>query len=299
MNKGLSVSLLFLLLSTPSLPCPAQGLADAARQERGRRENQKTSVKVFTNDDLNRYEQQETTSAQSEAEEPSEPVATTARPEGSTSSEADERAWSRRFIEAKAKVQQAKNQDSALQAKLNDLNLKLMRADAQAGGTEVFDREHLYLPLIAQTKENIEKNKNDLATAEAELEALRDDLRKSGRPISWSESQLALQPESKAGKAEPTKVKDQKYWMQQLGLIDKRYDELIAPLQEERFQLVNRRPAAEGESTAPVSTLGMGLPPRVIDIDVQIKELNQKRAQEKAVLIDKAIHEGALPGWFR
>jgi hypothetical protein len=299
MNKGLSVSLLFLLLSAPPLSCPAQGLADTARQERARRQNQKTSVKVFTNDDLNRYEQQETTSAQAEAEEAGEPAATATRPEGSTSSETDERAWSRRFIEAKAKVQQAKNQDSALQAKLNDLNLKLMRADAQAGATEVFDREHLYLPLIAQTKENIEKNKNDLATAEGELEALGDDLRKSGKPISWSESQLALRPESKAGKAETPKVKDRKYWMEQLGVIDKRYDELIAPLQEERFQLVNRRPAAEGESTAPVSTSGMGLPPRVIDIDVQIKELNQKRDQEKAALIDKAVHEGALPGWFR
>jgi len=299
MNKGVYVSVLFLLLWAPSLPCPAQSLADTARQERARRQNQKTPVKVFTNDDLNRYEQPETTSAQSEGEEPGEKAATATRPEGFTSSEADERAWSKRFIEAKAKVQQAKNQESALQAKLNDLNLKLMRADAQAGGTEVFDREHLYLPLIAQTKENIEKNKNELATAEAELEGLREDLRKSGKPISWSESQLALQPESKAGKAEPPKAKDQKYWMGQLALIDKRYDELIAPLQEERFQLVNRRLPAEGESTAPVTTLGMGLPPRVIDIDVQIKELNQKRDQEKAALIDKAIHEGAIPGWFR
>src|SRR5262249_50295758 len=158
--------------------------------------------------------------------------------------------------------------------------------------------EHLYLPLIAQTKDNIEKNKNDLATAEAELEGLKEDLRKSGKPISWSESQLALQPESKA-KAEPPQAKDQKYWMGQLGLIDKRYDEHIAPLQEERVQLVNRRLPSEGESTAPVTTLGMGLPPRVIDIDVQIKELNQKRDQEKAALIDKAIHEGAIPGWFR
>jgi hypothetical protein len=155
------------------------------------------------------------------------------------------------------------------------------------------------LPLIAQAKEKIEKNKNELASAEAELEDLRDELRKSGKPISWAESQLALQPENKGGKAEPPKVKDQKYWVEQLGVIDKRYDTLIAPLQEERFQLINRRPSAEGESTAPASGLGMGVPPRVIDIDVQIKELNQKRDQEKAALIEKALHEGALPGWFR
>jgi hypothetical protein len=295
MNTGCFVFVLLFLLRMPALPCPAQSLADAARQERARRQNQKSSSKVFTNEDLGRYEEQEAPSGPSTAE----PAATATRPEGFGSSDADERAWSKRFIEAKAKVQQAQSQGEALQAKLNDLNLKLMGADPQAGGTEVFDREHLYLPLIAQTKEKIEKNKSELASAEAELEDLRDELRKSGKPISWAESQLALQPENKGGKAEPAKVKDQKYWMEQLGVIDKRYNALIAPLQEERFQLINRRPSAEGESTASPNTLGMGVPPRVIDIDVQIKELNQKQDQEKAALIDKAVREGALPGWFR
>jgi hypothetical protein len=300
MNTRCFVFVLLFLLGMPALPCPAQSLADAARQERARRQNQKSSSKVFTNEDLGRYQEESSSSPSTvEAVQPPEPATTGSRSEGVGSSDADERAWSKRFVEAKAKVQQAKSQGETLQAKLNDLNLKLMGADPQAGGTEVFDREHLYLPLIAQTKEKIEKNKSELASAEAELEDLREELRKSGKPISWAESQLALKPENKGGKAEPAKVKDQKYWMEQLGVIDKRYNALIAPLQEERFQLINRRPSAEGESTAPTSTLGMGVPPRVIDIDVQIKELNQKRDQEKAALIDKAVREGALPGWFR
>jgi hypothetical protein len=296
-----SVSILFLLLATPSLPCRAQSLADAARQERARRQSKESSSKVFTNDDLGRYQETESPSSQAtvEAVQSPETATTSSQPGGVGSSEADERAWSKRFIDAKAKVQQAKSQGEALQAKLNDLNLKLMRAGPQAGGTEVFDREHLYLPLIAQTKEKIEKNKGELAGTETELEDLREELRKSGKPISWAESQLALQPENKGGKAEPPKVKDQKYWMEQQGVIDKRYNALIAPLEEERFQLINRRPSAEGESTASASALGMGVPPRVIDIDVQIKELSQKRDQEKAALIDQAVHEGALPGWFR
>jgi hypothetical protein len=300
MNTRCFVYVLLSLLGMPAFPCRAQSLADAARQERARRQSRQSPSKVFTNDDLSRYGEQ-TPSGQSTAEAapPEEPAATATRSEGVDSADADERAWSKRFIDAKAKVQQAKSQGEALQAKLSDLNLKLMRADPQAGGTEVFDREHLYLPLIAQAKEKIEKNKSELAAAEAELEDLRDELRKSGKPASWAESRLALQPENKGGKAEPEKVKDQKYWMEQLGVIDKRYHALIAPLEEERFQLINRRPSAEGESTAPASTLGMGVPPRVIDIDVQIKELNQKRDREKTALIDKAIHEGALPGWFR
>jgi hypothetical protein len=37
----------------------------------------------------------------------------------------------------------------------------------------------------------------------------------------------------------------------------------------------------------------------VIDIDIQIKELNQEREKEKEKFIDQAIREGALPGWFR
>ena len=299
MITGFLASILLLLLTIPTQPCHAQTLADVARRERARREDQKPSSKVFTNEDLNRYENQESSSGPQTTETELSEESKSSEKEGFPSTDAEERAWSKRFIEAKTKVQQAKAQDTALQTKLNDLNLKLMRADPQASGTEVFDREHLYLPLIAQTKEKIEKNKNDLAAAESELEALREELRRSGKPISWSESQAALRPESKGAKAAQLKTKDKKYWMEQLALVDKRYEELIAPLQEERFQLINRRPAAEGESKEPSANLGMGLPPGVIDIDVQIKELNRKREQEKATLVDKAVHEGALPGWFR
>jgi hypothetical protein len=287
------------LLGMPVLPCHAQSVADAARQERTKRQNRNTPSKVFTNEDLHRYEDSSQTTA--DAPQPSEPAGAAARSEGLTSGDADERVWSKRFIEAKAKVQQAKNQSEVLQAKLNDLNLKLMRADPAAAGNEVFDREHLYLPLIAQTKEQIEKNKNDVAAAEKELENLRDELRKSGKPASWADSQLALQPKPTEQKAEPAKerVKDQHYWEEQLALIDKRYNALTAPLEEERFQLINRRPPAEGESTSPTGNLGMGLPSRVIDIDVQLKEINQKRDQEKEALVERAVREGALPGWFR
>jgi hypothetical protein len=295
MNTRFLVFAVLPLLAMPALPFPAQSLADAARQEQARRQNKKSSSKVFTNDDLSRYEEPQAAAAA----QPTEPAATATRSEGLGASDGDERAWSKRFIDAKAKVQQAKSQGQALELKLNDLNLKLMASDPQAGNTVVFDRENLYLPLIAQTKEKIEKNKSDLATSEAELEELRGELRRSGNPISWADSQLALQPENKGGKAEPAKVKDQKYWMEQLGVIDKRYNALIAPLEEQRFQLIHRRPSAEGESTAPTEKLGMGVPPGVIDINVQVKELNQKRDQEKAALIEKALHEGALPGWFR
>jgi hypothetical protein len=43
----------------------------------------------------------------------------------------------------------------------------------------------------------------------------------------------------------------------------------------------------------------LGAPPLVNELDAKIKDLNQKREQEKKDLVDQAIHEGALPGWFR
>jgi hypothetical protein len=196
-------------------------------------------------------------------------------------------------MEAKTKLQEAKNDQETLQAKLNDLNLKLMRQ------ADVYDREHLYGPLIAQTREQITRNRNEISAAESTLEQLREELRKNGKPPSWENSQLALRPISESKSSDSPKLKDQKYWDDQLTALDKRFNALTAPLENERFQLIHRRPPKEGETESPAASSGMGLPPRVIDIDVQLKDLNQKHQQEKSALIDRAIREGALPGWFR
>jgi hypothetical protein len=210
-----------------------------------------------------------------------------------TTDDSDERLWSKRFIEAKARIQETKTQVEALQAKLNDLNLKLLRQ------SDVYDRENVYAPLIAQTREQLEKNKADGTAAEQALEDLREELRKSGKPAGWENSQAALKPDPAERQPEEPKIKGQQYWQERLATIDKRYMALIAPLEAERFQLVNRRDPKEGESIASTESLGLGVPPRVIDIDIQIKELNQERDKEKEKFIDQAIREGALPGWFR
>ena len=295
------LSILLILVSTLWLffvPCQAQSLADLARKEREKREGQKSPSKVFTNEDVNYGSSRSSAAPAEEVSEPEGSKPIRSKAEVPVSNEDDERAWSKRFIEAKARLQQAKNQSQILQAKLNELNLNLLRANPQ-GQSEVYDREHLYLPLIAQTREQIEKNKSDIAAAEQALEELKEELRKGGRPVSWENSQLSLQADDKARKPDAPKVKDQRYWQEQLSIIDKRYAAQIDPLLEERFQLVNRRPVKEGESTTTIGTLGLGVPPRVIDIDVQIKDLTQKRDQEKAALVEQAIREGALPGWFR
>ncbi len=287
---GLSLA---ALLCLALLPIQAQSLADLAKQEKEKRGREKKPSKVYTNEDLQKYSSASggssvTTSAPAGAPEVARPGVV-----DSLSGAEEERAWSKRFIEAKARLQQAQDQSAGLQTKLNDLNLNLYRQ------TDIYDRENLYGPLIAQARQEIERNKEEITAAQQALEELREELRKSGHPLSWENSQLALQPEAQESKPGPPPVKDQKYWQEQLSIIDKRFNALITPLEAERFQLVNRRPALEGESLSTPDRLGLGVPPRVIDIDVQLKELRQKRDQERSALIEQAIREGALPGWFR
>jgi len=280
-----SVCLLSLL---PTLPLRCQNLADLAKKEREKQQGK--SKKVYTNDDLNKYEDLRS----------SVPATPTAQSSDSTGKailagpdDSSERTWSKRFIEAKARVRDSKTNAEALQTKLNDLNMKLLRQ------SDVLDRENVYAPLIAQAKQQIEENKVEATAAQQALEDLREELRKSGNPASWANSEAALKPDPKETKSEEPKIKDQQYWQEKLGVIDKRYNAMITPLETERFQLVNRRNLKEGEAPTAPGALGMGAPPRVLDIEIQIKELNQKRQQEKQEIVNQAIREGALPGWFR
>jgi hypothetical protein len=289
--RGSCLALGVLLTSLSAVS--AQSLADLAHKEREKRGQNSASRRVYTNEDLRKYEDSRAEATTSPAPEaaPSESRRTTPLP--LTTDDSDERLWSKRFIEARARIQETKTQGEALQAKLNDLNLKLLRQ------SDVYDRENVYIPLIAQTREQLEKNRADGAAAEQALEDLREELRKSGNPAGWENSQAALKPDPAEHQPEEPKIKGQQYWQERLATIDKRYNALIAPLEAERFQLINRRDPKEGESIASTGSLGLGVPPRVIDIDIQIKELNQEREKEKEKFIDQAIREGALPGWFR
>lgn len=279
--------LLSLLAALPGL---GQSLADLAKKEREKQQGKPR--RVYTNDDLKKYESQRSSAEPTPAAE-SSGTEKSVKPATSEPDENSERAWSKRFIEAKARVEESKSKADTLQAKLNDLNMKLLRQ------SDVFDRENVYGPLIAQAKQQIEENKTEAAAAQQGLEDLREELRKSGNPVSWQNSQEALKPDPKETKPEEPKIKDQKYWQQKLAVIDKRYDAMITPLETERFQLINRRSLKEGEAPTAPGQLGMGAPPRVLDINIQIKELDQKRAQEKQDLVNQAIREGAMPGWFR
>jgi hypothetical protein len=284
-----AVFILDLLLAIPGF---SQSLADLAKKEREKQQGKPR--KVYTNDDLAKYESlRSSTPAPTSAQQPSSASRSAKRESSGGPDQNSERAWSKRFIEVKARVQESKAKAEAMQAKLADLNMRLLRQ------SDVYDRENVYPQLIAQAKQQIEENKSEMAASQQALEELREELRKSGNPVSWENSELALEPDPAESRPEEPKIKDQNYWQAKLGAIDKRYDSMIGPLENERFQLVNRRTLKEGETPTAPGLLGMGAPPRVLDIDIQIKELNQKRQQEKQELVNQAIREGALPGWFR
>jgi len=280
-----------LLGLLPAVPRHCQSLADLAKKEREKQQG--NPRKVYTNDDLNKYEDLRSSVPATPAAQPSDNAGKSSKAMLAGPEDSSERAWSKRFIEAKARVRDSKTNAEALQSKLNDLNMKLLRQ------SDVLDRENVYGPLIAQAKQQIEENKAEIAAAQQGLEDLREELRKTGNPVSWENSEAALKPDPKETKPEEPKIKDQKYWQERLSVIDKRYNAMISPLETERFQLINRRSLKEGETPTAPGALGMGAPPRVLDIDVQIKELNQKREQEKREVVNQATREGALPGWFR
>jgi len=280
-----------LLGLLPAVPRHCQSLADLAKKEREKQQG--NPRKVYTNDDLNKYEDLRSSVPATPAAQPSDNAGKSSKAMLAGPDDSSERAWSKRFIEAKARVRDSKTNAEALQSKLNDLNMKLLRQ------SDVLDRENVYGPLIAQAKQQIEENKAEIAAAQQGLEDLREELRKTGNPVSWENSEAALKPDPKETKPEEPKIKDQKYWQEKLSVIDKRYNAMISPLETERFQLINRRSLKEGETPTAPGALGMGAPPRVLDIDVQIKELNQKREQEKREVVNQATREGAMPGWFR
>src|SRR4026209_488744 len=94
-----SVVLLSLL---PAVPGLCQSLADLAKKER---EKQQTKPKkVYTNEDLNKYEDLRS----SVPAAPADGTSKSAKPLLAGPDDSSERAWSKRFIEAKARVQDSK-----------------------------------------------------------------------------------------------------------------------------------------------------------------------------------------------
>ena len=228
------------------------------------------------------------------------PSLTRSVPPGGPPPSREERRWSQRFLQVKAGLAAAEQRHQSLRARLTGLNLKLQGDPFRQ--TTVTDPAHVYAPLIARSERQLEQSRQALSSARQELADLRENLRKSGKPLSWEDSQAALAPRPPGGTADGAEdplLRDRAYWQRQLGLLDQRFRSRIAPLEIERFQLVHRRMPQKGESPDIDRATGLGLPPGVADINRRIRQLSSRKTEEKQALVERALRSGALPGWFR
>jgi len=203
----------------------------------------------------------------------------------------EERDWSRKFLEAKTRLRELREEHDRLSSKL-----RVLRSSSCGGGEDAGVYHNPYL--LSKTEKQLERARKELQTAEQALADLQESFRRSGKPVSWQDSRLAIeQPEQPASTPVPV-VKDKDYWHKQLSTIDKRYHYLIEPLRVELFELVNLRAPNPGEDIT-VTGFGTCSPPFYSDLRQQIEELRQQHQEERAALMEQARREGALPGWFR
>jgi hypothetical protein len=195
--------------------------------------------------------------------------------------------WSKRFFKANLRLEIAQSHQKTLQRWLFEVRV---------GGCGDSSYDWFYFDYLNR---QVERNREEISSAEQAKEQLLEQLRKSAQPAGWARSQLALQPlpsgKGSYQRQSPTKA----FWLQQLSKVDQQYQKVLSLLQAELFRLVYRRPANPGEDITVKGGLGICVPSCVFEIDKGIKELLRDSERDKAALVEEAIHEGALPGWFR
>ncbi len=294
----LTFTLFILLWLLPQEP-EARSLAEVARRERNRRAQLPEAAVIYTNEVLQAYAGRSAPSSSGRMEPGASPRRRS-RSADLSGPTGEERRWSERFLQVKARLAAAEQRHERLRIELDDLNLKLQGDPFRQ--TTVTDPAHVYGPLIAQAEHQLEQSRQALSSARQELADLRERLRKSGKPLSWEDSRAALTPRPTGGTAEGAAdpvLRDRAYWQRQLSLLDQRFRSRISPLEIERFQLVHRRIPRKGEAPDVDGAPGLGLPPGVADINRRIRQLKSRQSRERQALVEQALRSGALPGWFR
>src|SRR5262245_59868756 len=207
--------------------------------------------------------------------------------DGSCSQDA-ECLWSKRFIEAKARLQAAQS----LQKTLQRWHFEIQGGCGQETGYDSFYFGYL--------DAHLERTRKEVSSAEQAIEQLREEFRRTGQPAGWKRSELALQPRPSDIPLSKLQTQSKAYWLEQLSQVDLHYGKMMYALQAELFELVQRRPAQPGEDTSAKEGVGNNcVPPFVSEIDKLIKRLMNDKSRDKSILAEEALRQGALPGWFR
>lgn len=263
------LAILFLLSTSLLL---GQDVKEAARKERERQAALKQKSHVYTNADVATQRPPEDQKKSSDAATPAGGEQKILDNDGH-----DEKYWSEKFIAAKKRLAATEQEQVDLEARLKDYTFKL---ETQSN---VYDREHLYIPLIEEAKQEREKNKKELEDAKTALDNLYTALRKSGGPRVWADSKLAEQAAPSPDHPDP------EYFQKQLKKVDEEYEALERPYKAERFRLINRRnPDKTDNLNMKAENYGPGLDPGIATLDAKINELEEKRLQASAEVIRQA-----------
>lgn len=186
-----AASAVFLMaLVAPGHP---QSLGDLAKKEKERRDKVKTESKVITNSDTSRYKGGAVTTGslpappapeKPEGEMPatgtvSAPGAPKANPDEPTDLQGrTESFWKQTFTDARQKVKELENESNVLILRINDLQTQLYR-ETDGNKQLALQRE------IQKAFYEQDQNKENLAKAKSQLEALEKEARSSGALPGW------------------------------------------------------------------------------------------------------------------
>ena len=164
-----------------SLAADAQSLADVARQEEARRKAIKQPARVYTNDDLKRYQPLSTLPAAEPAPPPPQaapPAPKPPEPAAPQEPVKDEAYWRARVGDVRTRIDRAQLQIDALQTQANSLYADFVNRDDPVQRLQLEARRQKVLAELDRTKTELV----ELQKAAADIE---EEARRAGVPPGW------------------------------------------------------------------------------------------------------------------
>ena len=160
------------------MDCPAQTLADAARQERERQRRLHSSVVVVNGATT-------TTAASTSSTAATAAAPATTKPGGPVDNKGhDEKYWRTQFDNARAALKKAQDNAQLLDLKIKDLNTQLLRGERAP--SEMYNREYRLGPEITEAQKQLDDARKQADDAKKKISDLEDELRRSGGPAGWA-----------------------------------------------------------------------------------------------------------------
>ncbi len=164
----------FLALFLFALDCPAQQLADLARQERERQKRLHSTVIVVNGATTSTVALTGGTAAKTTPPRPAPPTGPL------DNNGHDEKYWRTLFDNARAALKKAQDNAQVLDLKIKDMNTQLLRQ------SDIYNREYRLGPQIADSQKQLDEANKQVDDAKKKIADLEDELRRAGGLPGWS-----------------------------------------------------------------------------------------------------------------